>query len=123
MTRVLVVALGGALGALARYGATLMVGVLWKRDFPLATLLINVTGSFILGFFATFAVERASLDALWRLLVITGFLGAYTTFSTFEYETQRLGESGAVWLGALNLVASVAAGFAAVQLGILLARR
>jgi CrcB protein len=121
--RFLVVAIGGALGAVSRYGVTLLVATVWKRDFPLATLLINVTGSLILGFFATLAAERASIDPMWRLLVATGFVGAYTTFSTFEYETQRLTESGAVWWGLVNVLASVAAGFVAVQLGVLLARR
>jgi len=123
MSRFLAVAVGGALGAVSRYGVALLVAMFWKRDFPLATLLINVSGSFILGFFATFAAGRMTLDPLWRLFVATGFVGAYTTFSTFEYETQRLTESGAVWWGALNVVTSVAAGFAAVQLGVLLARR
>jgi fluoride exporter len=123
MNRFLIVAFGGALGAMSRYGVALLVALFWKRDFPLATLLINVTGSFILGFFATFAAERTSLDPMWRLLVATGFVGAYTTFSTFEYETQRLTESGALWWGALNVITSVAAGFTAVQLGVILARR
>lgn len=123
MTRFLVVALGGALGAVSRYAIALMVALFWKRDFPLATLLINVSGSFVLGFFATFAAEKSSIDPLWRLLVATGFVGAYTTFSTFEYETQRLTESGGIWWAALNVLLSVAAGFAAVQLGVILARR
>jgi CrcB protein len=123
MSRFLVVAVGGALGAMSRYGVALLVAAFWRSDFPLATLLINVTGSFILGFFTTFAAERTALDPMWRLLVATGFVGAYTTFSTFEYETQRLTESGALWWGALNVVTSVAAGFAAVQLGVFLARR
>lgn len=123
MSRFLAVAFGGALGAVSRYGVVLLVANFWKRDFPLATLLINVSGSFILGLFSTFAVEKTSLDPLWRLLVATGFVGAYTTFSTFEYETQRLTEMGAVWWGALNIIASIAAGFAAVQLGVFLARR
>ncbi|HSP34542.1 MAG TPA: fluoride efflux transporter CrcB [Thermoanaerobaculia bacterium] len=123
MLRVAVVALGGALGAVARYGVSLLVARLWTFDFPLGTFLINVTGSFILGFFATFAAERTALDPLWRLLVATGFVGAYTTFSTFEYETQRLTESGATSIAVANVIASVIAGFAAVQLGILLARR
>ena len=95
MSRFLVVALGGAFGAMARYGV-------WKRDFLEA---------------------RLPLDPFWRLLVATGLVGAYTTFSTFEYETQRLTESGAFWWGALNVITSVAAGFAAVQLGVSLARR
>ena len=123
MTRFLVVAAGGALGAVSRYGVTLLVSTFWNRDFPLATIFINISGSFILGFFATYAAERSTIDPLWRLLVATGFVGAYTTFSTFEYETQRLAEAGALAWGALNVLTSVAAGFAAVQLGVFLARR
>ncbi|HXG59649.1 MAG TPA: fluoride efflux transporter CrcB [Thermoanaerobaculia bacterium] len=123
MSRFLAVAVGGALGAMSRYAVVLFVATFWKRDFPLATLLINVSGSFVLGFFATVAAEKSSLDPLWRLLIATGFIGAYTTFSTFEYETQRLTESGALWWGALNVLTSVAAGYAAVQFGIFLARR
>ncbi|MGZ8830648.1 MAG: fluoride efflux transporter CrcB [Thermoanaerobaculia bacterium] len=123
MTRFLVVALGGAFGTMARYAVSLLVARIWTRDFPLATLLINVSGSFILGFFATIAAEKTSVDPLWRLLIATGFVGGYTTFSTFEYETQRLTESGALRWGALNIITSVVAGFAAVQLGVFLARR
>jgi len=123
VSRFLVVAAGGAAGAVARYGVTLAVATLWRRDFPLATLLINVSGSFILGFFATLAAERAAIDPLWRLLVATGFVGAYTTFSTFEYETERLTESGALTWGIINILTSVLAGFIAVRLGVVLARR
>lgn len=118
-----VVALGGALGACARYGVTLFVGGFWRRDFPLATLLINVSGSLVLGFFATYAAERVAIDPAWRLLVATGFVGAYTTFSTFEYETQRLTESGAVTWGLVNVLTSVLAGYLAVQCGVWMARR
>jgi len=123
VSRFLVVAAGGAAGAVARYGVTLAVGIFWRRDFPLATFLINVSGSFILGFFATLAAERAAIDPLWRLLVATGFVGAYTTFSTFEYETERLTESGALTWGIVNILTSVLAGFIAVRLGVILARR
>ena len=123
MSRFLAVAVGGAIGAVTRYAVTLLVAIFWRREFPLATLLINVSGSFILGLFATFAAERTAIDPLWRLLVATGFVGAYTTFSTFEYETQRLAESGALAWGVVNILTSVIAGFAAVQLGIVLARR
>lgn len=123
MFRIAVVALGGALGAVARYGVSLLVARFWTADFPLGTFLINVSGSFILGFFATLTAERTALDPLWRLLVATGFVGAYTTFSTFEYETQRLTETGATAIAVANVLASVVAGFAAVQLGVMLARR
>jgi len=123
MSRFLAVATGGALGAVARYAVALFVATFWRRDFPLATFLINVSGSFVLGFFSTFAAEKTIVDPVWRLFIATGFVGAYTTFSTFEYETQRLTEGGALWWGAMNVLASVAAGYAAVQLGVVLARR
>ena len=123
MTRFLVVAAGGAAGAVARYGVTLIVAMFWKRDFPLATFLINVSGSFILGFFSTLTAERLGVDPIWRLLIATGFVGAYTTFSTFEYETERLTEAGALSWGIINVVSSVVVGFIAVRLGVVLARR
>jgi CrcB protein len=122
MRNFLVVGLGGFLGAMARYGVTLLVTPSWARDFPLGTFLVNVSGSFVLGLFATLAAERLQLDPRWRLFVATGFVGAYTTFSTFEYETQRLAESGALWWGLANVLASVVAGYAAVQLGVWFAR-
>lgn len=123
MLRLAVVALGGALGAVARYGVSLLVARFWTADFPLGTFLINISGSFVLGLFATLTAEKTALDPLWRLLVATGFVGAYTTFSTFEYETQRLTESGAMAIAIVNVVASLLAGFGAVQLGVFLARR
>ncbi|MFL6245345.1 MAG: fluoride efflux transporter CrcB [Thermoanaerobaculia bacterium] len=121
--RFLAVAAGGALGSMSRYAVALLVATVWPREFPLATLLINVSGSFAVGFFASFGAERVAIDPLLRLLVITGFLGAYTTFSTLEYETWQLAHGRAFGLALLNIVASVAAGFVAVQLGVMLARR
>ncbi len=118
----LVVGVGGFLGATARYGVGLLVARFWTREFPLATLLINVSGSFVLGLFSAWAAGRISLDPAWRLLVATGFVGAYTTFSTFEYETQRLAQAGAAGWALLNVVTSVLAGYVAVRLGVALAR-
>jgi CrcB protein len=118
----LVVGLGGFLGAMARYGVSLAVASFWTRDLPLATFLINISGSFVLGFFTTMAAERVVIAPEWRLLVGTGFVGAYTTFSTFEYETQRLVESGAKGWALANVLASVTAGFLAVRLGMSLSR-
>lgn len=122
MQRFLVVGLGGFLGATARYAVGLIVARFWSLDFPLATFLINVSGCFILGLFSTLAAERMPIDPLWRLLVATGFVGAYTTFSTFEYETQRLTEAGAAGWAALNVLASVVVGFLAVRIGVMIAR-
>jgi CrcB protein len=122
MRNVVVVGLGGFLGAIARYGVGLAVARWWASEFPLGTFVINVTGSFVLGFFSTLATERLALDPAWRLLVATGFVGAYTTFSTFEYETHRLVEVGGVFLAAVNVLASVVVGFLAMRLGVLLGR-
>jgi len=109
-------------GAVARYAVSLLVARFWTHEFPLATLLINVSGCFVLGFFSALAAERAAIDPLWRLFVATGFVGAYTTFSTFEYETARLTEAGTMLWASLNVLLSVVAGFVAVRLGIVLAR-
>jgi len=121
--RYLIVGAGGFFGAVARYAVGVWCDAVWRRDFPLATFLVNVTGCFILGLFLTLAAERLPLDPRWRLFVATGFVGAYTTFSTFEYETQRLTTTGAFGWAVVNVLTSVVAGFLAVQLGVALARR
>ena len=98
--------------------------VLWGAAFPWSTFVINVTGSFILGLFVTLTTERfAPRNVLTlRLLIAIGFVGAYTTFSTFEFETLALVET-ATWLRAFaNAFGSLFAGFVAVWLGVLLAR-
>ncbi len=122
MKAALVVGAGGFFGAIARYLVNLAVLRVWSAPFPLGTLIINVTGSFVLGWFSTWAAARAGLDPAWRLFVGTGFVGAYTTFSTFEYETRRLSDLHSVGWAALNVLTSVAAGYAAVSLGVRLAR-
>lgn len=122
MTRFLAVGAGGFLGAIARYAVGLLVARFWSGEFPLATFLINVSGSFVLGFFMALSGERLGLEPAWRLLVATGFVGAYTTFSTFEYETHRLVELGATGWAVANVVASVLVGFAALRLGAAFAR-
>jgi len=122
VTNLLVVGAGGFLGAVARWGVGLLVARFWERDFPLGTLLINVTGCFVLGLFGTLAAERLPITPAWRLFVATGFTGAYTTFSTFEVETNRLVETGAGLTALAYVLTSVAAGFLAVRLGVALAR-
>ncbi len=113
------VALGGALGALARYAVgTWVQGRLPQSSFPWGTFVINTTGSFVLGFVATLLTERYLVSPHWRPLVAIGFVGAYTTFSTFEYETARLQSS---WQALGNLLGSVVLGYVAVWLGIRLA--
>lgn len=118
----LAVAAGSALGGMLRH--YLNGGILSRlaEPFPTATFFINVSGSFILGFFLTLATERFQLSDHLRLAVAVGFVGAYTTFSTFEYETLRLVEARGLALALLNVVLSVAVGFAAVWGGMMLAR-
>ena len=123
IARCLVVGAGGFLGAIARYAVGVWIETFWRRDFPLATFLVNVSGCFIVGFFLAIATERMSISPMMRLLVATGFVGAYTTFSTFEYETQRLTTTGAFGWALVNVLASVAIGFLAVRLGVQLGRR
>jgi len=123
LTKYLAVAVGSALGGMLRY---YLGGSLLSRlggSFPLATFVINVTGSFIIGFFLTLATERILLSQHLRLAVAVGFVGAYTTFSTFEYETARLIEERHFILALLNVVLSVVVGFIAVWGGIIAARK
>jgi CrcB protein len=121
--RYLLVAIGGGAGALARYVAASAVMTRFGGKFPLGTFLINVTGSFLIGFLMTRLTERFDIDPRWRLLLVVGFLGGYTTFSSFEWETFTAVRDGARWMGAVNVAASVALGYAAVWLGAVLARR
>ncbi len=117
----LLISIGAVLGANARY----LVGG-WVADrlgpaFPFGTLVINVTGSLVIGFVLTLAAER--LVAPWvRTAVAIGFLGSYTTFSTFSFETMALIEDGALLRAAVNVGASVGAALAGVYLGTVLAR-
>jgi CrcB protein len=85
--------------------------------------VINVTGSFLIGFLMTMLTERLQLDPRWRLLLVVGFLGGYTTFSSFEWETYTAVRGGELWTGMLNVVSSVMLGYVAVSLGSMLARR
>ncbi|MDQ1524311.1 MAG: fluoride exporter [Pyrinomonadaceae bacterium] len=122
LTKYLAVAAGSALGGVLRYflGSTILART--AAPFPTATFVINVTGSFIVGFFLTLATERMHMSAHLRLAVAVGFVGAYTTFSTFEYETLRLAEENNFQLALLNVILSVVVGFAAVWGGARLAR-
>lgn len=117
MNRILLVAIGGAMGALARYGLGTWIAERWPTIFPLGTFIINVTGSFAIGFLLTFTIERYQLGPEWRLLLVVGFLGAYTTFSAFEYETLKLLEDGRLMTAMLYVVSSVLAGLLAVWAG------
>jgi fluoride exporter len=120
LAAVLWVGLGGFLGANARY---LLGGWIASRlgvGFPYGTYVINVTGSFVLGFFLAFAQDRAWVAPSARLMFAVGFVGAYTTFSTFEYESIRLLQDEELLLAAMYLIGSVVSGGVAAIAGIAL---
>lgn len=112
---------GAALGANARFVLGIGVSTLWGDQFPVATLLINVSGSFAVGIYLTIVTERFSGHEAARLFVATGFLGSYTTFSTFSVEALRLVESGDPRAALVYVVASAALSIVAAMIGILLA--
>ena len=116
------IAIGGTLGCWARYAQTNLVQAVFGRDFPLATLSINVIGSFLMGFLFILTLERLMIPPNVRVGVLTGVLGGYTTFSTFEMETLLLAENGELFKAALYVVLSVVIGFAAAFGGAFLAR-
>jgi fluoride exporter len=120
--RILIIGAGGFLGAVSRYLVAVWIGQRWGRSFPLGTFVINVSGSFLIGFIMALLLERYNAPPFWRLLLVVGFLGAYTTFSTFEYENGSLLKDGEMLVAALNVVLSVLVGFGALKLGEILAR-
>lgn len=123
LIRYLLVIMGGGTGALARYVAASAIMTRFGGKFPLGTFVINVTGSFLIGFLMTMLTDRLKLDPGWRLLLVVGFLGGYTTFSSFEWETYTSVRDGGLWIGVFNIVSSVTLGYVAVWLGAMLARR
>ena len=116
------IAIGGTLGCWARYAQTNLVQAVFGRDFPLATLNISVIGSFLMGFLFIVTLERLMIPPSVRGGVLTGVLGGYTTFSTFEMETLLLAEGGEFLKAALYVVLSVGVGFAAAFGGAYIAR-
>lgn len=117
--RYLCVLAGGAAGSLLRYVAGLAITSRWNGSFPMGTFLINVTGSFAIGVIATLLANAT--NPLWRPLLITGVLGGYTTFSSFEWETLSAARGGSIGIAWLYLAASVALGYLACWLGVVAA--
>lgn len=122
MLQYLWIGLGGFMGANARYLVQQWAAQLWGADFPYGTMLANVSGSFIIAFFLTLATGRLAVAPEIRLLVAVGFLGGFTTFSSFSFETFRLVEQSGWHAAAINFIGNTVLGLAGVVLGILLAR-
>ena len=122
MRTFLLIGLGGALGAWARWGVSGVIAARWGGAFPLGTLLVNATGCFVIGFFLTLVAARFGDSASTRALVATGFLGAYTTYSTFSFETVTLLRDGEGLTAVGYIAASLLLGLAATAAGIVVAR-
>jgi CrcB protein len=116
------VGVGGFFGAIARRVVDLWVSGRADSAFPFGTLVVNLTGAFVLGLLFAWATERDVLPAEIRAPVMIGFIGAYTTFSTWMLESWRLVEDGAWQLAALNIAGSVALGLVAVVAGLAVGR-
>ncbi len=122
MNRYAWIAIGGALGAIARYQMTVAIQSRVALGFPLGTFLVNVSGCLAMGIVATLLADRLAIHANWSFAVPIGFIGAYTTFSAFEFETFRAVSDGSWLIGGLNVLASVVVGYIALWLGVVLAR-
>lgn len=121
MQKYLLIALGGALGSIARYWVGATVTDRWGARFPYGTLAINLTACAAIGFAMTLLGKRAGFGAGWRYLVPVGFVGAYSTFSTYEWETLSLLQAGGFAVAALYAVGSLILGLAAVWGGMVAA--
>ena len=120
--KILTVALGGAAGAVARYLLNQIFAGFFA-PFPFATFFINITGSFAIGFCLTLTADKFAVSDYWRLFFAVGFLGAYTTFSTFEFETFELARGRDFLNAGLYVLLSFVVGFIGVGAGVWLAKR
>ncbi|HEX5820879.1 MAG TPA: fluoride efflux transporter CrcB [Solirubrobacterales bacterium] len=116
------VAIFGAAGAVSRYWVDGRISDLTHGQFPWGTFVINVVGAFALGLLVALTTERLLLSPNWRVALGIGFLGSFTTFSTYAYESVKLAEDGAIGLALVNSVGMVALGLLAAALGLALGR-
>jgi fluoride exporter len=121
LDKYLVVLAGAGLGGLARYMAGTWIMAKYGGRFPLGTFVINITGAFLIGVLMTLLTSRFHPHPNWRLFLVVGVLGGYTTFSSFEYETYQAIRDGERWLGLLYVAGSVVLGYAGVWLGSIVA--
>lgn len=116
------VAIGGAVGCCARLGLTQLISLVYQRNFPLATFVINILGCFLMGFLFFETLERVSMNPVLRTAMLTGVLGGFTTFSTFSMETLLLAEDGEFAKAGFYILLSVMVGLLAAFCGAYIAR-
>lgn len=122
MQRYLLIAIGGALGAITRYEIGAIAAQRFGMRFPVGTLVINISACFLIGFSVEFLNRHTNINPAWRYLIPVGFIGAYSTFSTFEWEIWTDFTSGAFWIGIAYMIVSLVAGLVAVAVGSAIAR-
>jgi CrcB protein len=120
--KIFVIGMGGFLGAILRYFSSKYTNLLFSSSFPYGTLVVNVVGSFTLGYLYTLSVEKLAITENFRMFVGVGFLGAFTTFSTFSVETLNLFEDGMLLLALANVFLNVFFCLVFAYFGIILAR-
>lgn len=118
MLKYVMVGIGGALGSILRFWLGSLIGSRMGTRFPYGTFVINVTGSFLIGFVFALLTARTQWSVNWRYLIPIGFIGGYTTFSSFEFETLRTIQDGQIGIGLLYVGLSVVLGFFAVWGGV-----
>ncbi len=121
MQKYIFIAIGGALGSMARYWVGVNVASKMGTKFPYGTFVINITACLIIGFSLTLLSKRAELNPAWRFLIPVGFIGAYSTFSTYEWETLSTLRTGAFLMALLYAISSLVLGLIAVWGGSVLA--
>jgi CrcB protein len=119
MTKYWMVAIGGACGSVLRFWVGSYVSNRTGARFPAGTFLVNITASFLIGFLVTILAAKVSWSPQWRYLILIGFIGGYSTFSTFEFETFRIFQEGEFLIAGLNVLLSVVVGFISVWLGVI----
>lgn len=122
MIKYLMVGLGGCLGSILRFWMGGYVSNRLGTRFPYGTFVVNCTACFLIGLIVTVLAEKANWSANWRYLIPIGFIGGFSTFSTFEYETFRVFQDGELFVAALNVILSVVVGFVSVWLGVITGR-
>jgi CrcB protein len=113
----LMVGIGGALGSVVRFWIGSYIGGRFGSRFPYGTFVVNISGSFLIGFVIAILADQTHWSDSWRYLIPIGFIGGYTTFSAFEYETFRLFQDGQILTAGLNVALSVIVGFVGVWAG------